>query len=143
MSKQQTIILEKLYSAELKKYLSSMDLNSVLVFGSLITDNFNEASDVDIAILSNNKLKLKDILDLELYLENILNRTIDVIDLNSETLDIFIKKDILNNGKVIYSQDSNKTLEKLIDDLDWYFKENETFFYFRRRDLLSWMKKDY
>jgi predicted nucleotidyltransferase len=137
MNKQQTIISEKLYSAEFKEYLSSMDLNSVLVFGSLITDNFNEASDVDIAILSNNKLKLKDILDLELYLENILNRNIDVIDLNSETLDIFIKKDILNNGKVIYSQDPNKTLEKLIDDLDWYFKENETFFNFRRRDLLS------
>jgi predicted nucleotidyltransferase len=137
MNKQQNIILEKLYSAEFKKYLSSMGLNSVLVFGSLLTNNFNEASDVDIAILSNSKLKLKDILDLELYLENILNRNIDVIDLNSETLDIFIKKDILNTGKVIYSQDSNKTLEKLIDDLDWYFKENETFFYFRRRDLLS------
>ena len=48
-------ILDKLKSKELKNYLSKLDINNALVFGSIITDNFNEESDVDIAILGTSK----------------------------------------------------------------------------------------
>lgn len=84
-------ILDKLKSKELKNYLSKLDINNALVFGSIITDNFNEESDVDIAILGTSKLTIKEILKLELFLEDLLERNIDVIDLNSDNLDIFIK----------------------------------------------------
>lgn len=96
-------ILDKLKSKELKNYLSKLDINNALVFGSIITDNFNEESDVDIAILGTSKLTIKEILKLELFLEDLLERNIDVIDLNSDNLDIFIKIDILNDGKSIYT----------------------------------------
>ncbi len=130
-------ILDKLKSKELKNYLSKLDINNALVFGSIITDNFNEESDVDIAILGTSKLTIKEILKLELFLEYLLERNIDVIDLNSDNLDIFIKIDILNDGKSIYTTDNNKFLEKFIEKVDWYYRENEYYFKCRRRELLS------
>ena len=130
-------ILDKLKSKELKNYLSKLDINNALVFGSIITDNFNEESDVDIAILGTSKLTIKEILKLELFLEDLLERNIDVIDLNSDNLDIFIKIDILNDGKSIYTTDNNKFLEKFIEKVDWYYRENEYHFKCRRRELLS------
>ncbi len=130
-------ILDKLKSKELKNYLSKLDINNALVFGSIITDNFNEESDVDIAILGTSKLTIKEILKLELFLEDLLERNIDVIDLNSDNLDIFIKIDILNDGKSIYTTDNNKFLEKFIEKVDWYYRENEYYFKCRRRELLS------
>lgn len=130
-------ILDKLNSKELKNYLSKLEINNALVFGSIITDNFNEESDVDIAILGTSKLTIKEILKLELFLEDFLERNIDVIDLNSDNLDIFIKIDVLNNGKSIYTTDNNKFLEKFIEKVDWYYRENEYYFKCRRRELLS------
>lgn len=130
-------ILDKLKSKELKNYLSKLDINNALVFGSIITDNFNEESDVDIAILGTSKLTIKEILKLELFLEDLLERNIDIIDLNSDNLDIFIKIDILNDGKSIYTTDNNKFLEKFIEKVDWYYRENEYYFKCRRRELLS------
>jgi predicted nucleotidyltransferase len=133
MGKSQSEILHILNSEEFKSHIKTINLNNVLVFGSVLSAEFNEESDVDIAILADDKLKIKDILGLELYLEDMLERNIDVIDLNSESLDIFIKINILNSSKSIYSSDNNIALETLIDKLDWYFKENENFFRYRRR----------
>jgi predicted nucleotidyltransferase len=137
MSKSQSEILDMLNSEEFKKHLKTMCLNNVLVFGSLLRDDFSEQSDVDIAILAGDKLNIKRILGLELYLEDMLERNIDVVDLSSENLDTFIKINILNSSESIYSLDNNLALEELKDSLDWYFKENENFFRYRRRDLIS------
>jgi len=137
MCKSQSEILDMLNSEEFKNHLKTMNLNNVLVFGSLLRDDFSEQSDVDIAILAENKVKIKGILGLELYLEDIFERNIDVVDLNSENLDIFIKINILNSSKSVYSSDQNLALEELVENLDWYFKENENFFRYRRRDLIS------
>jgi predicted nucleotidyltransferase len=137
MEEIKSAILQKLKSDELIQYLNKLNLNNMLVFGSLITEDFNENSDVDIAILGKEKFSMDIVLNLELFLENLLNRSIDVVDLNSENLDIFIKISILNDGKSIYTSDNNKSLEELIDKIDIYFKENESFFYKRKVDLLS------
>lgn len=130
-------ILDKLKSDELKEYLNKININSALVFGSLINGDFNEESDVDIAVIGTSKLPIKVILKLELFLEDLLGRNIDVIDINSDNLDIFIKINILNTGKSIYSIDNNRFLEEFIDKVDWYYRENEHYFNCRKRDLLS------
>jgi len=57
----------------------------------------------------------------------LIKRPIDVVDLRSETLDLFIKIDILNTGKSIYTTDNNESLEKFIDELDWYYKEKRLY----------------
>ena len=137
MNNSQIEILEKIKSKDLMEISKNYMIKNILVFGSVLTDDFNTNSDVDIAILSDEKLKLNDILSLELFFEEILNRPIDVVDLNSITLDLFIKINILNTGKVLHTSDNNKSLEELIDKLEWHYRENENFFYYRKRDLLS------
>ena len=92
---------------------------------------------MDIAVFGKNKIPLDNILDIELFLEGFLKRQIDVIDLRSDTLDLFIKINILNSGNIIYSKDNNELLEKFCDDTDRIYKENENFMYFRRVDVLS------
>lgn len=137
LNNSQIEILGKIKSKDLMEISKNYMIKNILVFGSVLTDDFNINSDVDIAILSDEKLKLNDILSLELFFEEILNRPIDVVDLNSTTLDLFIKINILNTGKVLYTSDNNKSLEELIDKLEWHYRENENFFYYRKRDLLS------
>lgn len=131
------IILEKLKSTKFADFISKFNVNSVILFGSICNDEFNELSDVDIALLGQNKISLDNILDIEFFLEGFLARKIDVIDLNSDNLDLFVKINILNKGYVIYSEDEKKLFEKFSDETDRIYKENEDFIYFRRRDVLS------
>lgn len=137
MKEEQIEILRKLGGNKFEDYISKLPINSVLIFGSVITEEFNEESDVDIAILGKSKINIKDILQLELFLEDILERNIDVVDLRNTNLDIFIKINILNSGKIIYSIDNNKILEELKEEVDWHYRENEHYFECRKRDLLS------
>ncbi|MEG2017108.1 MAG: nucleotidyltransferase domain-containing protein [Clostridium sp.] len=130
-------IIGKLNSEEFKAYVCSLEVNNVLLFGSTINGDFTEESDVDIAVLGTSKLSISEILRLELFLEDLLQRNIDVVDLNSETLDIFIKINILNTGMSIYTTDENQYLKIFMDNVDWYYKDNEYYFKCRRRDLLS------
>lgn len=128
-------ILEKLHSDDLKSFIEKFNLDNIMVFGSLLTDEFNEESDVDIAILGNEAIALDDILEIELFLEGFLERPIDVVDLRSSTLDIFVKINILNSCKLIYSF-NERSFEKFCDEVHWIYKENEDYFYFRERDVL-------
>lgn len=66
-----------------------------------------------------------------------MGKEIDVIDLRSRELTIFLKINVLNEGKIIYSNDNNIILEKYKDEVDIIYRENENFFWFRRRDVLS------
>lgn len=127
-------ILEKLKSKEFVSFIEKFNVPNVMVFGSLLTDLFNDESDVDIAILGEEVISLDDILEIELFLEGFLERAIDVVDLRSSTLDIFVKINILNSSRVIYSTDIDK-IEKYCDEVDWIYKENEDYFYFRKRDV--------
>lgn len=136
-------IIKKLYSEELKEYLNKINVKSAIVFGSIITEEFNDESDVDIAILGDSPIDMKTILKLELFLEDLLGRSIDVIDLKSANLDLFIKIDALNTGVSIYTSDEGKYLEIFKESVDWYYKENEYYFECRKRDLLSWINKDF
>ena len=64
---------------------------------------------------------------MELYFEKLLKRAIDLIDLKSDNLDLFVKINILNTGSVIYSTDNNLELEILKNKVDKLYKENENF----------------
>ena len=130
-------IINKLYGEELKKNFNKIDIKSAIVFGSLITEEFNEESDVDIAILGDSQMDIKSILKLELFLEDLVERSIDVIDLKNSNLDIFIKIDVLNTGMSIYTTDENESLENFKESIDWYYNENKYYFECRKRDLLS------
>lgn len=131
------LIMSKLKSEEVINFFSQYNISSMLTFGSFNEDNFTEESDIDIAIIGKDKIDLEEILEIELYLERELNKEIDVIDLRSESLNLFIKINVLNKGKIIYCNDNNYILEKFKDEIDRIYKENENFFWFRRKDVLS------
>lgn len=131
-------ILEKIFSKEVYDKLNSYDLCSVVVFGSIVTDEFNEYSDIDIAIIGKESYELDTILDLEMYFESLLKREIDVVDLKSSNLDFFVKVSILNSYREVFSVDNNLELNKYYNEIDKIYKENENFFHFRKVDLLSW-----
>lgn len=130
-------IINKLNSEYFFEFIDKFNINSIMIFGSICTEDFNELSDVDIAILGENKLPLDNILDIELFLEELLKRDIDVVDLKSNSLDMFVKINILNTGKVLHTTDENKLFERFYDDINRIYIENADFMYFRRRDALS------
>jgi len=131
------LIMSRLKSREVTNFIGKYDISSMLTFGSFNNDNFSQESDIDIAIIGKDKINLEEILEVELFLARLLNKEIDVIDLRSENLYIFLKINVLNEGKVIYSNDHNCNLEKLKDETDRIYRENENFFWFRRKDVLS------
>lgn len=128
-------IINKLNSSKFHNLIEFYNINNVILFGSLVTDEFNEESDVDIAILSSEPLSLDTILKLELFLENYLERDIDIIDLKNSDLNMFVKIKILNSGKVIYSKNPHE-LEDFKTQVEWIYRENEDYIYFRKRDVL-------
>jgi predicted nucleotidyltransferase len=130
-------IMSKLKSEETNNFLDKYDISSMLTFGSLNNDNFTIESDIDIAIIGEDNINLEEILEIELFLERTLRKEIDVIDLRSKSLNIFLKINVLNEGKIIYSNDNNSILEKYKEEIGRVYKENEDFFWFRRKDVLS------
>ena len=68
--------------------LKKNNINSVIIFGSIVTDNFEEYSDVDIAILSTEKINLTCIMDIEDKIGNMINREIDIIYLNDDEMEL-------------------------------------------------------
>lgn len=130
-------IIERLNSKEVIKFANKHNITTMIMFGSIISNEFNEESDVDLALIANKGIELDNILDMELFMQNLLNREIDILDLRSEVLDLFVKINILNTGKVIYSKDNCKSLNILYDETDKLYKENENFIHFRRVDVLS------
>ena len=130
-------IMDKLKSEEVISFLNKYEISSMLTFGSINNDDFSEESDIDIAIIGKHKIDLEEILEIELFFAKLLNKEIDVIDLKSEGLYIFLKINVLNEGEIIYSNDDNYNLEVFKDETDKIYKENENFFWFRRKDVLS------
>ena len=131
------LIMDKLKSEEVMNFLDKYDISSMLTFGSINNEDFSNESDIDIAIIGKHKIDLEEILEIELFLAKLLNKEIDVIDLKCENLYIFLKINVLNEGEIIYSNDDNYNLEEFKDETDKIYKENENFFWFRRKDVLS------
>jgi len=134
---EKNLIMGKLKSEEVVNFLNKYDISTMLTFGSINNEEFTKESDIDIAIIGKHKIDLDEILEIELFLAKLLNKEIDVIDLKSEGLYIFLKINVLNDGEIIYSNDDNYNFEVFKDETDKIYKENENFFWFRRKDVLS------
>lgn len=113
------------------------NIYDIVIFGSILTQDFHEESDIDIALIAHEKLTLSEKLKVELYFEEHLNRTIDVVDLKDDNLDIFLKINILNEGISVYTTDEHKTLFETMELVDDYYRKNESFFKKRRKELLE------
>lgn len=117
ISKSKIKQLEKLFTKEQNILLA-------FVFGSVLTNNQHEESDVDIAVLYHDKPDYHTFSTLANNVEDILHQNIDLSSLN-DTSPVF-RMQVLSKGKLVYMHDS-KTRDYFIiktvneyDDLNYY-----------------------
>lgn len=84
----------------IKKHIN---VKLIYLFGSVITERFNNESDIDIAIVADKILTGEMIYNIKMDLINSLNREIDLIDMNNCSLTV--NKEIIYKGKNIYKID--------------------------------------
>ncbi len=78
------------------------EIDLIYIFGSYLTENYNIESDIDIAVLSSDKMEKETLMKIKLELMEKTGREIDLIDLwesgNS------VNKEIIFKGKNIYKK---------------------------------------
>lgn len=95
---------------------------AIYIFGSYGTKYEREDSDVDIAVITDNKVSISNRYKLKTSLDSILNKTVDlsvIYDYNSNLM-----MNILSNGYLIYeSDDYNILFDQIYENLtfDFYF----------------------
>jgi len=86
----------------------SFPVEKIIVFGSALGEGFNEHSDLDICVVSNNELNEKQKHTLENYITNMLQGevAVDFIYCTNETLQTGsqVHKSIREKGRVMYEQ---------------------------------------
>lgn len=80
----------------------------IILFGSVVHGNLRSDSDIDIAYMSNHKLDDYEGFMLAQELAGLLNREVDLIDL--EKASTVFQAQILNSGRVIYCSDLKRKL---------------------------------
>jgi uncharacterized protein len=89
---------------ELLDIIRKYGLSEVSAFGSVLRDDFNENSDIDLLIVFQNgkEKSLFDIIDLKSDLEMLVGRNVDIVE--KEALkNPYRKEEILKTAKVIYA----------------------------------------
>jgi predicted nucleotidyltransferase len=113
---------------------------AIYLFGSSITKYFNEASDVDIAVLlpypEVKKVGRFYSSDLSLELEQKLKKDIDLINLRQ--VSTVFQMEIITKGKCIFSKNKCRTNEFEALVFSFYQKLNE-----ERKDILNNLREKY
>lgn len=84
--------------------LTISNLTGIWVYGSVAQSVATTSSDVDLAFLSNDLIPYKVQLDLKEKLAQLLQRDIDLVELNSAST--VLRKEIIAYGKRIYCTDT-------------------------------------
>ena len=127
-------VLKIIHSDLFKNIFLNNGITNVIIFGSLALGDFNEESDIDIAVISKNKISFNTELNITLELEELLGRSIDFIDINDESINNMIKIEALNSREVIIK---DNLLEEAIELYDRLYKENEEFWYILDKVVLD------
>lgn len=98
---------------------SVLDVDNIyvcLLFGSFGTEDFNELSDIDIAVITDlNFCQLGDLAD---ELEEKLGRSVDLVNVNR--LEGIFKLQIAYRSDIVFCKDEDKLDKFLADTNDWY-----------------------
>lgn len=127
-------VLKIIHSDLFKNIFLNNGITNVIIFGSLALGEFNEESDVDIAVISKEKIPFNTELNITLELEELLGRSIGFIDINDESINNMIKIEALNSREVIIK---DNLLEEAIELYDRLYKENEEFWYILDKVVLD------
>lgn len=133
-SKDKTLILRIVNSQSFKDLFINRDITNVIIFGSLANGDFTTESDVDIAIISKSPISFSDELILTQKLEELLDRNIDLIDINDENINNLIKISALNSRFIILK---DHLLDEAILFYENLYKDNEEFWRILDREVLG------
>ena len=133
-SKDKTLILSIVNSQSFKDLFISRGITNVIIFGSLANGDFTPESDVDVAIISKAPISFNDELILTKKLEELLDRNIDLIDINDENINNLIKINALNSKFIVLK---DHLLGEIILFYDNLYKDNEEFWRILDREVLG------
>jgi len=92
------------HSEQIDKLCRQYNVNKLFAFGSVMTDKFDEKSDVDL-IVDFNKQAVKDhfinFFDFKYSLENVLKREVDLLE-EQPIRNSYLRKNIENSKTLIY-----------------------------------------
>lgn len=87
----------------IKVLIQKYNIKELAVFGSSIRNDFNSQSDIDFLIEFNNSESISffDLIDIQVYLENITGRSVDLVE--PESLDNPYRREaILSSKEIVY-----------------------------------------
>lgn len=114
---------------------ANIKLNLVYIFGSFAKGEGREDSDIDIGILSSEKVDSYELFIMANELSFLVKKDVQIINL-SEASTVF-KAQIVGTGELIYSLDENLKAEFEIRSFKEYIKLNE-----ERQVILDSIKRD-
>ena len=127
-------VLELINSDEFKNIFKKNNITNVIIFGSLANGDFNEESDIDIAVIAKEKIQFDTELKISLEIEEMLDRSIDFIDLNDDNINNVIKIEALRSKMIIMS---DHLLEETLYEFEKMYRENEEFWYLLDKVVLD------
>ena len=106
-----------------KDYLKST-CTFAFLFGSFTTDHFRKDSDIDIAVFFNENPDIGKKIDIQVELETVLKRDVDLVCLNDS--DPIISMQILANGELIVENDRSAFISYKANQISKYidFKQS-------------------
>ena len=133
-SKDKAVILSIINSEKFRNLFINSGITNVIIFGSLAEGDFTAESDVDIAIIAKTSITFNDELKLTQKLEELLDREIDLIDINDENVNNLIKISALNSKLIIFK---DNLLDEAMIFYDNLCKDNEEFWRILDREVLG------
>jgi predicted nucleotidyltransferase len=133
-SKDKDAILSIINSQKFRELFTNIGITNVIIFGSLANGDFTDESDIDIAIIAKASISFKDELALTQKLEELLDRNIDLIDINDENINNLIKISALNSKFIVLK---DNLLDETMIFYDNLCKENEEFWRILDKEVLG------
>jgi predicted nucleotidyltransferase len=132
--KDKAVILSIVNSQNFRDLFINIGITNVIIFGSLANGDFTAESDVDIAIIIKTPIAFNDELILTQKLEELLDKDIDLIDINDENINNLIKISALNSKFIVLK---DNLLDEAMIFYDNLCKDNERFWRILDREVLG------
>ena len=88
----------------IREFAERWGIRSIALFGSVLRDDFNDKSDIDVLISlhPNNDADLFDLIEMKLELQDLFQRSVDLLE-REALVNPYKKEEILKHNRTIYA----------------------------------------